>query len=70
MEPRALTDKALESIYGVDLNPFAVSIAQFRLLVAWLETRGRARNGSFWGGSSPTPLRLVRRFTAHEVAHG
>lgn len=43
---------------------------QFRLLVAWLETRGRARNGAFWGGSSPTPLRLVRRFKAREVAHG
>ena len=40
------------------------------LLVAWLETRGRARNATFWGGSSPTPLRLVRRFTAREVAHG
>lgn len=43
---------------------------QFRLLVAWLETRGRARNGAVWGGSSPTPLRLGRRFTAREVAHG
>ena len=40
MEPRALADKALESIYGVDLNPFAVSIAQFRLLVAAMKASG------------------------------
>ncbi|WP_336671845.1 BREX-2 system adenine-specific DNA-methyltransferase PglX [Tsukamurella sp. USMM236] len=40
MEPRALADKALESIYGVDLNPFAVSIAQFRLLVAAMQASG------------------------------
>ena len=40
MERRALADKALESIYGVDLNPFAVSIAQFRLLVAAMRASG------------------------------
>ncbi|MCA0156403.1 BREX-2 system adenine-specific DNA-methyltransferase PglX [Tsukamurella sp. M9C] len=40
MEPRALADKALGSIYGVDLNPFAVSIAQFRLLVAAMQASG------------------------------
>lgn len=34
----------------------------FRILVAWLETRGRSRNGIYWGGSSPTPLRLVRSY--------
>lgn len=43
---------------------------QFRLIVAWLETRGRARNGAVWGGSSPTPLRLLRRFKAREIGHG
>lgn len=30
----------------------------FRVLFAWLETRGRARNRAIWGGSSCTPLRL------------
>lgn len=31
---------------------------QFRLLRAWIETRGRHRNRAVWGGSSYTPLRL------------
>ena len=31
---------ALESIHGVDINPFAVAIAQFRLVVAALQTLG------------------------------
>ncbi|MCT1711060.1 MULTISPECIES: BREX-2 system adenine-specific DNA-methyltransferase PglX [Dietzia] len=31
---------ALESIHGVDINPFAVAIARFRLVVAALQTMG------------------------------
>jgi type IV secretion system protein VirB3 len=31
---------------------------QFRILFAWLETRGRHRTGRLWGGASCTPLRL------------
>jgi hypothetical protein len=31
---------ALRSVYGVDLNPFAVAIARFRLLVAALKAAG------------------------------
>lgn len=34
MNERVLADRALGSIYGVDLNPFAVSIARFRLVLA------------------------------------
>ena len=34
----------------------------FRILLAWIETRGRSRNATFWGGSSCTPLKLVRRY--------
>ncbi|NVD39744.1 type IV secretion system protein VirB3 [Ensifer sp. HO-A22] len=30
----------------------------FRVLVACVETRGRARNAGLWGGSTVTPLRL------------
>ncbi len=30
---RELTQRALDSIYGVDINPFAVAIAKFRLLL-------------------------------------
>ena len=33
----------------------------FRVLFAWLETKGRARNARHWGGSSVTPLKLIRR---------
>jgi hypothetical protein len=34
---RALAERALSSVFGVDLNPFAASIARFRLLVAALD---------------------------------
>ncbi|MEZ5229964.1 MAG: DNA methyltransferase [Acidimicrobiales bacterium] len=34
--PRAAAARALGNVYGVDLNPFAASIARFRLLVAAL----------------------------------
>ncbi|WP_030521126.1 BREX-2 system adenine-specific DNA-methyltransferase PglX [Nocardia rhamnosiphila] len=34
VELRARVDNALASVYGVDLNPFAVAIAKFRLIVA------------------------------------
>jgi hypothetical protein len=37
---RELVDKALDSVYGVDINPFAVAIARFRLLVAALHAAG------------------------------
>lgn len=35
--PRALAQRALDSLSGVDLNPFAVAIARFRLLIAALQ---------------------------------
>ncbi|NTY62302.1 BREX-2 system adenine-specific DNA-methyltransferase PglX [Mycolicibacterium sphagni] len=38
--PRELVEKALDGIYGVDINPFAVAIARFRLLVAALRATG------------------------------
>ena len=34
LELRTRVDNALASVYGVDLNPFAVAIAKFRLIVA------------------------------------
>ena len=43
---------------------------QFRILFAWLDTRGRHRNVRHWGGSSCTPLRLVRGRTAKDLSHG
>lgn len=40
---RQLVEKALDSVYGVDINPFAVAIARFRLLVAALHAAGDTR---------------------------
>lgn len=40
LEDRARVQKALDSIHGVDLNPFAVAIARFRLTVAALQASG------------------------------
>ncbi|MFA7484376.1 MAG: BREX-2 system adenine-specific DNA-methyltransferase PglX, partial [Vulcanimicrobiota bacterium] len=40
---RARVQKALDGVYGVDLNPFAVAIARFRLLVAALNAGGTRR---------------------------
>jgi type IV secretion system protein VirB3 len=42
----------------------------FRVLYLWLETKGRARNGGHWGGSSPSPLPLRRARTLREVTRG
>lgn len=39
---RELVAKALGSVYGVDINPFAVAVARFRLLVAALQAAGDA----------------------------
>lgn len=40
---RVRVQKALDGVYGVDLNPFAVAIARFRLLVAALNASGVRR---------------------------
>lgn len=42
MEPQARVQAALDAIHGVDLNPFAVAIARFRLTVAALTASGLA----------------------------
>jgi hypothetical protein len=39
----ALAQKALDAVHGVDINPFAVAIARFRLLVAALVACGTHR---------------------------
>ncbi|MCP5118462.1 MAG: hypothetical protein GY953_47225, partial [bacterium] len=40
---RELAQRALDGVYGVDVNPFAVRIARFRLLVAALHACGLRR---------------------------
>ncbi len=39
----------------------------FRVLLGWIETRGRTRNSAFWGGSSLTPMKLVRRYDERDL---
>jgi len=41
--PRDVAQKALDAVAGVDLNPFAVAISRFRLLVAALQAAGVPR---------------------------
>ena len=38
--PRVLAQNALHGVYGVDLNPYAVAVARFRLLLVALQTSG------------------------------
>lgn len=40
MGPRERVQKALESVYGVDINAFAVAVARFRLTIAALQACG------------------------------
>jgi type IV secretion system protein VirB3 len=42
----------------------------FRLIFVYVDTKGRARNAALWGGSSPSPLPLVRRYRAAELTRG
>ncbi|GGL18442.1 type IV secretion system protein VirB3 [Caulobacter rhizosphaerae] len=42
----------------------------FRILLAFVRTRSRANNRAAWGGGSPTPLALRRRFIPQEVDRG
>lgn len=39
----------------------------FRVLLGWIETRGRTRNSWFWGGSSLTPMKVVRRYDERDL---
>ncbi|MBP1884760.1 type IV secretion system protein VirB3 [Sinorhizobium mexicanum] len=40
----------------------------FRVLLAWVETRGRSRNSSYWGGATLSPLRLARHYDERDLA--
>ena len=43
MPPAAQAQRALDAVSGVDLNPFAVEVARFRLLLAALRAAGETR---------------------------
>lgn len=40
---RALANRALQAVYGVDINPYAIAIARFRLLIAAMKAAGSRR---------------------------
>ena len=42
---RELVQRTLDSIHGVDINPYAVAIARFRLLLAAMQPRGSPSGG-------------------------
>ncbi|XAZ20472.1 type IV secretion system protein VirB3 (plasmid) [Sinorhizobium sp. B11] len=39
----------------------------FRILIAWIETRGRTRNAFYWGGATLSPLRVIRRYDERDL---
>lgn len=43
LDVREAARKALDAVYGADINPYAVAIARFRLTLAFLATAGYAR---------------------------
>ncbi|MCG5514076.1 BREX-2 system adenine-specific DNA-methyltransferase PglX [Ectothiorhodospira shaposhnikovii] len=40
---RHLAQRALDAVHGVDINPYAIAIARFRLLIAAMKASGTAR---------------------------
>lgn len=43
LEPREAARKALDAVFGADINPYAVAIARFRVTLAYLEKAGFTR---------------------------
>ena len=70
----AAAQKALNGVWGVDLNPFAVAIARFRLIVAAMNACGirRLREAPAWNIHLATGDSLLhgRRFRDHESDTG
>lgn len=42
----------------------------FRLLFVYVDTKGRCRNSGLWGGSSISPMPVVRRYRVEELGRG
>ena len=40
----------------------------FRILLAWIETRGRSRNAAYWGGATLSPLKLIRHYDERDMS--
>jgi hypothetical protein len=61
--PRELAQRALDGVHGVDLNPFAVAVARFRLLVAALQASGIKR-------LADAPAFRINLATGDSLLHG
>ncbi len=55
LDVREAARKALDAVYGADINPYAVAIARFRLTLAFLDKAGYARVAD----APALPLHLV-----------
>lgn len=55
LDVREAARKALDAVYGADINPYAVAIARFRLTLAFLDKAGYARLAD----APALPLHLV-----------
>ncbi len=40
----------------------------FRILISWIETRGRSRSAAYWGGATLSPLTLVKRYDERDLS--
>ena len=60
---RELAQRALDGVHGVDLNPFAVAVARFRLLVAALKASGISR-------LADSPAFRINLATGDSLLHG
>ncbi|WP_349436782.1 type IV secretion system protein VirB3 [Pararhizobium sp. A13] len=40
----------------------------FRILLSWIETRGRSRNTFYWGGATLSPLKLARHYDERDFS--
>ena len=63
--PREAAQKALGAVFGTDINPYAVSIAKFRLMLAFLDKAGLTKLSS----APEVPLNVaVADSLLHQVA--
>lgn len=63
IEVRAAAAKALGAVYGADVNPYAVAIARFRLVLAFVEKGG-------WRRIADVPRVDVNVVVADSLLHG
>ena len=43
---------------------------RFRVLLVFMDTKGRSRNSGLWGGSSCSPLKVIRRYSEKDLSLG